>query len=554
MPRIATVLGLLALLLPSAAFVWTNSDAPLFGYQHDDGIYYVTAKALATGQGYTIPSLPGSPAQTKYPPGLPLTLAPAWIINPEFPANLRIASWIMWLWLPVLLGVSFAFWQRLGFSGWRHWTLAAMLALNAYILYFTSTFLSEIPFAVFLFAALLTAAAEADGAKRRTALAAGVLASIAFLFRTIGIAALALPVLWFVRGERERATRFLVGFLPLSLGWIAWSNLHQTATSSEIVLYYTNYLRYHFTQFEWSSAHLFLWHNVDGFLTGIGGLILPSIYESQIAHILTQVMGVAAIAGVVRLVRSGNRIALFAAAVATPFTALLLIWSFPPNERFVIPLAPLVWAGFLTEIGHIGGGIVKNFRHKDKGQRVAAGIMTAICCAMLGWIAYGNWELRTDYLPQLVQSQRERRASGETAQQWIREHTPMQATILNGYDSELYLRTGRQGARYIPPVRFWYHEDSDGRLEHLAKTAQLAQANGMQYVYITAADHRSDLDPEQQSAIAKKIAASPSLEQVAKFPKGAIYRLTSGGEVTDILSIRLPSMSSTSNRQPSTTK
>lgn len=524
--RIATLLGLLVLLVPSAYFVWNNADAPLFGYQHDDGIYYVTAKALASGQGYTIPSLPGAPAQTKYPPALPLTLAAAWLVNPEFPANLAIASWIMWIWMPLLLGVSFVFWQRLGLTGWRRWVLAATLACNAYILYFTSTFLSEIPFAVFLIAALLVAEKFEE-----KAWVAGLLASIAFLFRTIGLAALALPALWFVRGERERAVRFLAGFLPLSAAWILWSKWNQAPSTNEVALYYTNYLGYHFTQFDWSSAHLFLWRNFDGFLTGIGGLILPSIYESQIAHILTQVMGVAAIAGIVRLVRGGNRIALLASVVAIPFTTLLLLWSFPPNERFVTPLAPLVWAGFLTEIGHIGGGIVKNFHHRDKGQRVAAGVMTAICGLMLAWIAYGNWELRVDYFPRLVHDQRQRRVNHEAAQQWIRNNLPANAVVLAGYDSELYLRTGRQGARYIPPVCFWYHEDSDGRLRHLSDAARLARENGLQYVFVTNADNRSDLDQEQQVKIATKIAASRELELLMKFPDGggAVYRVAGSG-------------------------
>jgi hypothetical protein len=520
--RAATFLGFLALLLPSAIFVWNNPDAPLFGYQHDDGIYYVTAKAIASGQGYVIPSLPGSPAQTKYPPALPLTLAASWLVNPEFPANLRVASWIMWIWLPALLGVAFVFWKRLGFTGWRRWILAAMLALNAYVLYFTTTFMAEMPFAVFLFAALLLADDDSP-------LSSGILASIAFLFRTIGLAALALPILWWWRGERVRAVRFLAGFLPLSLAWIVWSRIHQSPASGEIALYYTNYIGYHFTQFEWASAHLFLWRNIDGFLTGAGGLILPTIFDSQIAHILTQVLAVASIAGIVRMVRGGNRIALLAAAVATPFTALLLVWSFPPNERFVLPLAPLVWAGFLTEIGHIGGGIVRNFKHRDRGQRIAAGVMAAICCSMLAWILYGNWELRTSYFPQLVAGQRERRATGEAGYGWIRENTPAGATVLAGYDSELYLRTGRQGARYIPPVRFWYHEDEAGRLRHLGQAGELARQNGLAYLYVTNSDNRSDLSAEQQSAIAAKIAGSADLELLTKFPDGgAVYRVTGG--------------------------
>lgn len=522
--RFGTLFGLLTLLLPSAIFVWQNPDVPLFGCQHDDGIYYVTAKAIATGQGYVIPSLPGSPAQTKYPPALPLTLAIAWLINPEFPANLQIASWIMWMWLPILLALSFVFWQRLGLTGWRRWVLAAILSLNAYVSYFSSTFLSEIPFAACLYAALLVAESSE---KPRSAITAGILASIAFLFRTIGLAALALPALWMLRGERQRAMRFLAGFLPLSVAWILWSKLHQSSLPGEIVLYYTNYLGYHFAQLEWSSAHLFLWRNVDGFLTGIGGLILPTIYDSQIAHILTQALAVASIAGVVRLVRSGNQLALLAAVFAVPFSALLLVWSFPPNERFVIPLAPLVWAGFVVELGHIYGGIAKSFRHQDRGQRIAAGAMATICSAFLAWIAYGNWELRTEYFPQLVTGQRERRVSEETAQQWIRQNTAPDATFLAGFDSELYLRTGRQGARYIPPPKYWYHEDEEGRLKHLGQnTGKLARQNGLDYVYITKVDYRSDLSSEKQAAITAKIAASPDLELLRKFPNGAtLYRV-----------------------------
>ena len=47
--------GLTLLLIPSAAFLWRNSDLPQFGDIHDDSVYYVSAKSLALAP--TIPIL-----------------------------------------------------------------------------------------------------------------------------------------------------------------------------------------------------------------------------------------------------------------------------------------------------------------------------------------------------------------------------------------------------------------------------------------------------------------------------------------------------------------
>lgn len=56
---------IVALLLGAVAF-W-GADKQTLGLFHDDGIYAVVAKALAEGDGYRVVSLPGAPAQTKYP-------------------------------------------------------------------------------------------------------------------------------------------------------------------------------------------------------------------------------------------------------------------------------------------------------------------------------------------------------------------------------------------------------------------------------------------------------------------------------------------------------
>ena len=53
-----------AILLP---VYWFAFRAPAVGIYHDDGIYLVTAKALAEGKGYRIINLPAELPQTKYP-------------------------------------------------------------------------------------------------------------------------------------------------------------------------------------------------------------------------------------------------------------------------------------------------------------------------------------------------------------------------------------------------------------------------------------------------------------------------------------------------------
>src|SRR5580704_8102682 len=148
------LLGLTLLLIPSAAFLWRNSDLPQFGDIHDDSIYYVSAKSLAEGH-YQIESLPGKPAQTKYPPLYPLLLSVAWRVNPQFPQNLPIAAWLSWLALPVMLALLAALYGRMGFSGWRLWLLLILLAFNPYIILFGSQLLSELWFTALLAGALL---------------------------------------------------------------------------------------------------------------------------------------------------------------------------------------------------------------------------------------------------------------------------------------------------------------------------------------------------------------------------------------------------------------
>src|SRR6266699_2678187 len=57
------------------------------GILHDDAMYVILARSLATGQGFRYLNLPGSPPATHFPPGYPALLAVLWKVFPRFPAN-----------------------------------------------------------------------------------------------------------------------------------------------------------------------------------------------------------------------------------------------------------------------------------------------------------------------------------------------------------------------------------------------------------------------------------------------------------------------------------
>src|SRR3982750_1976143 len=100
MRRLLSALLFVLILVPSAVLAWRHRDMPQFGVQHDDSLYFVSAKAWAEGKGYRIESLPGEPFQTKYPPFYSLLLTGIWKLSPEFPQNLPLASLFAWLMLP----------------------------------------------------------------------------------------------------------------------------------------------------------------------------------------------------------------------------------------------------------------------------------------------------------------------------------------------------------------------------------------------------------------------------------------------------------------------
>jgi len=518
--RPLAALFVLMSLAPSAVFLWQHSDLPRFGDLHDDSIYYVSAKSLADGGGYRIESLPGEPSQTKYPPLYPLLLSVAWHLDAQFPHNLPIAAWISWLALPGIMLQLLWMFPRLGITGWRAWMLMTLVAVNPYMLVFSSTLVSELAYTALMIAAMLLT----ERATRATAISAGVVAGLAYLTRSAGIVfLLAGPLYLWMRHKRREAVLWACAMLPFVAGWTIWTRLHQLPTSDPTLIYYTDYVRYELYSISWHDLPLFLWRNIDGLLMGIGSLALPNVVSSFVAKTVAQVIAIAMIAGVARMARRGQGVlyALLAAASCVQ----LIVWHFPPNERFVLPFLPLALAGLLTEMEHLGSMLRKGLSHRDASQRVlAAGMLLAAASVLIGAVTLQIYVGQV-LLPEQETARRAADADRVAAYDWIRTKLPQDATLLSSEDAVLFLNTGRHAMRRTLPPPYWYREDHDRIIDWMTNFRTFTQEHGLTYFAFSGVDFRQGITSDEGYKIQEAIRSNPDLSPMYQAETATVYRL-----------------------------
>jgi hypothetical protein len=522
MRRLAGVFLFLALLIPSAWFAWRNRDMPQFGDCHDDSVYFVCARSFAEGSGYRILSLPEQPYQTKYPPLYPLWLSLAWRLSPGFPENLTLALALNWLTVPVFLLLARKCYVCLGFSGPKVWILTALTALNPYLILFGASLVSEIFFSCLLLGCLWCyRRAEVDP---RVALAVGVLGSLAYLARTAGAALLAPAILLLLWRRRWRnAALVAVPAAVAALGWMLWTRAHQSASSDLLTIYYTNYLRYEVMNVTWTDLPLFVWKNLDALLKGMGALVVPDVTGSFLIKILTQTIAVGMIVGVVRLVRRGG-VALYG-WFCLFYSLMLLVWHFPPNERFALPMFPLLFAGLWTEMEVLWRALRAAWCHPQVSQRIAAGSFGAVATAvLLGALLMQSFVVWI-FMPTDMRAQRHRRGRDRAAYHWIAANLPVSASVLAYKDPVLFLYTERRAASLTVMPVHWYRSDHAKMIESHASVVPYAWAHGLSYAYVTDADFHRDMDSEDSRAVLRNLGANRGLVPLYRSNGSAVYEI-----------------------------
>ena len=159
----------------------------------DDAWYVLLAKALASGQGFTVINSPTHGIVPLYPPGFPAVLSLVFRIAPSFPANVLLLKSVS------IISVFIAGWltykylvreQGLGTTA-AHWITILTLLTPALVFYATSTLMSECFFTLLqlgsIFCIERCLSAEARRRSLTLLIAGACLASLAFLTRPIAV-------------------------------------------------------------------------------------------------------------------------------------------------------------------------------------------------------------------------------------------------------------------------------------------------------------------------------------------------------------------------------
>jgi hypothetical protein len=334
----------------------------------DFSLYVAHARNIVEGRAYADTGYIYNPANPilsprSYPPVFPLLLAPVYAL---FGLNLAAMKAFVVLLFMALLGVLSAIYcKRLSFS----LSLACLIffALNPYVWQHKDRLLSETPFMLLAYLALLLAerALALEASKTRSlawGLFAGLIAYLAFGTRAVGI--VLIPSVLGCALLRQR--RLGLASLSMTAAFAAGVIVQKT-----ILVLDGSYL---------DQVHFDLWRVVgNGVSLAKGVGLLMNDGHSRVACILLYavLLGFAGMGYVARLRRGATVYELFAAF----YCLLLVLW--PPFDtavfRYLMPILPL-WFLYVGE----GMSLLRAISF-----RVAAVAAPALALSML--LSYADW-------------------------------------------------------------------------------------------------------------------------------------------------------------------
>ena len=407
------------------------------GAAHDDGMYVILAKALATGQGYRWIHVPGAPPATHFPPGYPAVLALLWLLFPAFPANVIVFKLANALFMG--LAATGCFWfvrSRFEMSDMGAATFSIVATLGIPTLTLSALVMSEPLFLALLVPTLLLSERVADDRSNpmRNLVALAVLIGIATLIRTHGIALIgAVAVVLASRRRYREAAVFMAIVIVLLLPWQIWVATHSGVVPMTMRGNYESYGA-------WFSSGL----KADGL-----GLIVRTIPRTS-GDIVTMFevfaapsmpMPVRYVALVVLAVLGGigARVLWQRARVSALFLlfycSILIVWPFTP-QRFLWCVWPLVIVLPILGVRELlRWRPTSSYRNVARIAVLAAGIL--IACG------YGVYNVRGYRHQWWASVPRMITRNVHPLLVWIATRAPRDALLATEAESAVYLYTGR---------------------------------------------------------------------------------------------------------------
>lgn len=394
--------------------------APAAGLHPDAARNLVTAGAIRSGHGYTIASLPAPVPETQQPPLFPALLALFTLISKQtqWLKLLPLAATVCWLVLTRRLLL------KMGASRNGAVLLIALTAASPTVIFLSTSLLAETLFALLATAALLALLEE-------RVLAAGLLAGLATLTETAGVALIAACILTLVARRRLRGAVIFAGIAMIMVApWFGWSlaNVTQGRLSN------------------WQGSALAQSNILTGLAASEKLVVLARNFLAVIASPVSLLTGLgnwmSTVGTVLVLLWCFFKRRQFVPDLFVFLYCIVLICRTAPPERFVAPVLPMMlW-------------IVWRVLRFIKSQEALAA-MVVIACAFPLWANFSR------IAPTLRSGTFD--ISGAPVDDWddmqalftfIRKNTPPRAVLLANLDETFYLNTGRKAIRGFEPNGF----------------------------------------------------------------------------------------------------
>ena len=434
----------------------------LFGWSGDDTLYFTSAKALAEGKGYVLPSIPGTPRATKYPILYPWLLSWVWRWNPAFPSNLPAAMAVNISFGIAFVVATFLLLRRMkGISDTGALLVTALSAVHPIVLSYEANLTTDIPFAAITVTAIWLTSKSLDKSSGLTvAFFSGFSAGLTMLMRVLGLPIVAgLLLAQVLRGGPRKLAAFVAGGVPFFVTFfvhsissapvkpIAYSPSSVCAGSWQLTwIYFTSYWNF------WKASAIenhafwsFVNTNTRALVYQIGAYFidLRQIRITPWAIVLFVIVLLIAVRGLIRQVEAEG---LLPAHLALSFYLVpVLIWDWPNLERFLIPFLPIIIAGAWIEASHIAKALRESFKQKRNMQAWFATAVCAISVIAIVTAAGITWWRAIVVVADLSAERSALLADKREAYQWLRERSAPDARIIAYEAVSAFLYSNRQG-------------------------------------------------------------------------------------------------------------
>jgi hypothetical protein len=426
---------LLAAVIALAGGLVAYSPAPV-GVFWDDAVYVISAKALATGEGYRYIHLPGAPAATHYPPLWPWILSLVWRVGPEFPENVRLMKALN----PLFLGVGAAGTALLAMRvtrlpAWACALVAGGTTVVAPMLLLSAVLMSE-PLAFALTApALVAATMVVMRGRMRDGAIAGALVGMSILARSAAIVlvpALLVGILW---KRSRRAALVSTGVaLALAAPWFVWSSVHAAELPAPIAGSYGPYGSWLIDGYRDNPSLIVdvIARNAVATFSEFTAVVFGAFPRPARPPLLSLMLATT----ITGLCVAGRRIVPLVVAMAGYF-ALVLVWPYAPG-RFVWAYYPL----YAVAAAAAASALVRRARTRGVWRAPAGLAAVAAACAVIGVVRYDIRGFQRGWHSLAI----EPLAEGVLEPvKWIATYTRPTDTIASDVHLQAYLYAGRIG-------------------------------------------------------------------------------------------------------------